>query len=304
MQQSEFAPVTGQPLTLQAGLRMILAPNPSPMTNMGTNTYLLGTKQLCVIDPGPKSEAHLNALLAAIGETPVSHIIVTHNHRDHSPLAKQLAQMTGAKIYAYGSHLMGRSLIMQQLAAQGLAGGGEGIDQAFAPDIHLKDSEIIQTPDWSLQIVHTPGHIGNHIALIWNDAIFTGDHVMGWASSLVSPPDGDLTDFMASCDRLKTIPARVYYAGHGAPIYAPKARLDWLIAHRLSREAQILKRLLTAPATTHEITTDIYTDTDPTLLRAAQRNVFAHLVDLSQRGKINATPTLSLTAKFHLKQEN
>ncbi|MEJ6517177.1 MAG: MBL fold metallo-hydrolase [Pseudomonadales bacterium] len=281
-----------------------MAPNPSPMTYLGTNTFIIGKDQLCVIDPGPDNDAHLDALLTAIGNTPVSHIIVTHNHLDHSPLAKRLSEATGAQVYAFGNHLAGRSAIMSELAAKGFAGGGEGIDHDFAPDVTLQDGEVIATPDWTLKVIHTPGHIGNHISLIWGDAVFTGDHVMGWASSLVSPPDGDLTDFMASCAKLQTIPARVYYAGHGGPIHAPKARLDWLIAHRLGRETQILEALQSGPMTPFEITKVIYTDVPKTLMLAAERNVFAHLIDLHQRGKISATPNLSPVGKYRFSQEN
>lgn len=304
MQPPHFAPIAGQAITLEPQLRLVLAPNPSPMTYLGTNTYILGTDQLCVIDPGPDIDAHLDALLTAIGQKPVSHIIVTHNHLDHSPLAKRLSDATGAKIHAFGDHLAGRSAIMSRLANQGLAGGGEGIDLDFSPDVLLKDGETIETADWHLKIFHTPGHIGNHISLIWGDAIFTGDHVMGWASSLVSPPDGDLTDFMASCTALQSVPARVYYSGHGAPIDAPIARLDWLIAHRKSREAQIRNHLTLGSATPTEITECIYLGVAPALQAAAQRNVFAHLIDMHQRGLITASPALAQSAAYALLQEN
>lgn len=290
-------------MPLEDGLRLVLAPNPSPMTNLGTNTYLLGTTQLCIIDPGPDDDAHLAALIAAIGNARVSDIVVTHNHLDHSPLARKLSTATGAKIHAFGTHLDGRSAIMTTLAAQGLAGGGEGIDTTFVPDMILADGDTLQGHDWQLTALHTPGHIGNHLSLLWNDAVFTGDHVMGWASSLVSPPDGDLTDFMLSCEKLREIPARIYYAGHGAPIHDPAARLDWLIAHRRQRESQILACLARNPATPHELTRAIYQDVPDGLFLAAQRNVFAHLVDLHQSGKIKASATLSIDAQYRLLQE-
>ncbi len=304
MPASDFAPVLGEPLGLEAGLRLVLAPNPSPMTYLGTNTFLLGTDRLCVIDPGPDSDSHLAALLRAIGGAQVSHIVVTHNHLDHSPLAKRLAAATGAPVYAFGTHLAGRSAVMAELALHGLAGGGEGIDEGFAPDICLRDGETLVGSDWRLTAIHTPGHIGNHLSLQWNDAIFTGDHVMGWASSLVSPPDGDLTDFMASCAKLRAIPARVYYPAHGAPIQTPKARIDWLIDHRQGREAQTLTVLADGPATAKQITRIIYTDVPAGLFLAAERNVFAHLVDLAQKGKVTAQSALSQTAIFQLSEEN
>jgi len=304
MPASDFAPAPGEPLGLEAGLRLVLAPNPSPMTYLGTNTFLLGTDRLCVIDPGPDSDSHLAALLRAIGRAQVSHIVVTHNHLDHSPLAKRLAAATGAPVYAFGTHLAGRSAVMAELALHGLAGGGEGIDEGFAPDICLRDGETLVGSDWRLTAIHTPGHIGNHLSLQWNDAIFTGDHVMGWASSLVSPPDGDLTDFMASCAKLQAIPARVYYPAHGAPIQTPKARIDWLIDHRQGREAQTLTVLADGPATAKQITRIIYTDVPAGLFLAAERNVFAHLVDLAQKGKVTAQSALSQTAIFQLSEEN
>ncbi len=300
MTDREFAPKVGQAYALEEGLRMVLAPNPSPMTQLGTNTYLLGKTRIGIIDPGPDNDAHLDALLRATRGATVSHIIVTHNHLDHSPLAKRLSALTGARVYAFGTHLDGRSAVMAELAAQGLADGGEGIDTAFKPDITLADGEAVGTDEWTLTALHTPGHIGNHLSLIWNDAVFTGDHVMGWASSLVSPPDGDLTDFMQSCEKLQQIAARIYYAGHGAPIPDPMARLVWLIAHRKSRETQILAALGDNAASVQTLTHYIYTDVPAALLPAAKRNVFAHLVDLHQKGQVAANPNLSPQAIFKL----
>ena len=303
MHGEEFAPRVGRAYPLEAGLRLILAPNPSPMTHLGTNTYLLGQTQIAVIDPGPDNDAHLAAILAAVAPHRVSHILVTHSHLDHSPLAKRLAALTGAKIYAFGTHLAGRSPVMADLAAQGLAGGGEGIDHGFAPDVMLKDGDCVDGHDWSLTALHTPGHIGNHLSYIWNDAVFTGDHVMGWASSLVSPPDGDLTDFMQSCEKLQNIRAQVFYAGHGAPIHDPQRRLAWLIAHRNAREAQILAALMQGEADAATLTRTIYTDIPPLLMKAAERNVFAHLVDLSEKRRVTALSHLSPQATFRLLTE-
>lgn len=283
---------------------MVLAPNPSPMTNLGTNTYLLGHSQIGVIDPGPNNDAHLAAILHATAGQHITHIFVTHNHLDHSPLSKRLSELTGARIHAYGTHLDGRSAVMADLVIKGLAGGGEGIDDTFQPDVILDDGDRIACDAWDLTAIHTPGHIGNHLSFVWKDAVFTGDHVMGWASSLVSPPDGDLTDFMLSCEKLHRIDARVYYAGHGAPILDPKARLDWLIGHRKTRTVQILDLLKINAATVHSLTRDIYTDVPAALVLAAQRNVFAHLIDLSQKGQVAAEPHLSSTAIFRILQEN
>ncbi|UWQ44201.1 MBL fold metallo-hydrolase [Leisingera aquaemixtae] len=295
----DFNPQPGRAVELEPGLRRILAPNPSPMTFRGTNTYLIGTGSLAVIDPGPECAPHLEAILAAVqpGQR-ITHIIVTHSHLDHSPLARGLSQATGAPVYAFGGAGAGRSAIMSRLAASGLAEGGEGIDTEFAPDITVRDSDVIGGDGWELEVIHTPGHLGNHIALAWNDACFTADHVMGWASSLVSPPDGDLTDFMASCRRLRLRSWRVFHPGHGAPVTDPAGRLDWLIAHRQSREAAILQALGQAPATARALAEQIYTETPPALLKAAERNVFAHLVDLSGRGLAAPQETLSAAAVF------
>lgn len=300
MTEDAFAPAAGVPLQLADDLTLLLAPNPSPMTYLGTNTYLLGHKTLAVIDPGPESTAHLSALKNAIAGRPVSHILVTHSHLDHSPLARPLSQATGAPVYAFGDSSAGRSAVMEQLAAEGLAGGGEGIDKDFTPDHTLPDNAQISGLWGQITALHTPGHIGNHLCFLWRDAVFTGDHVMGWASSLVSPPDGDLTDFMASCQRLKSVKAQVYYPGHGAPIKDPAGRLDWLITHRLGREAQILQALGRGPASPQEITLAVYDDVPTGLQRAAERNVFAHLVDLHERGLLTAIPQLSANARFQL----
>ncbi len=283
----DFDPPVGIAETLEPGLRRILAPNPSPMTYRGTNTYLLGTRNLAIIDPGPDSPEHLAAILNAVEpDQHISHIIVTHTHLDHSPLAKKLSEQTGASTYAFGDARAGRSPVMQRLAESGAVGGGEGVDSSFSPDQLLSDRSTISGDDWELEIIHTPGHIGNHISLGWNDACFTADHVMGWASSLVSPPDGDLTDFMKSCIRLQTTDWRVFYPGHGAQIDKPAERLEWLIAHRRSREASILEALTTGPASASTIAQKIYTETPSALLGAATRNVLAHLIDLNGRGLV------------------
>jgi len=300
MDDSDFNPTAGLAEILDDGLRRVLAPNPSPMTYRGTNTYLLGSDDLAVIDPGPDHPAHMAALLAAIGGARVSQIIVTHAHVDHSPLAARLAQATGAPVSAFGDALAGRSGVMTALASAGFTGGGEGIDHSFAPDLRLADGARVSGGFGDLDVLHTPGHLGNHICLVWGDQVFTGDHVMGWASSLVSPPDGDLADFMASCARLRAIPARRYHSGHGAPIGDPHARLDWLIAHREARTAQILTTLGDGPATPTQLTTRIYADAPLALRPAAERNVIAHLIDLHGKNMVVATPDLSSTAVFAL----
>ncbi|MDF3413563.1 MBL fold metallo-hydrolase [Sulfitobacter sp. M57] len=295
----DFDPAIGVAEELEPGLRRLVAPNPSPMTYRGTNTYLLGTGGLAVIDPGPADDSHLAAILASVGpDQKITHIIVTHTHLDHSPLARPLADACGAPIHAFGGATAGRSEVMQELAQSGLIGGGEGIDSNFAPDILLKDGEVLHGDGWQLEALHTPGHIGNHLSLGWGDACFTADHVMGWASSLVSPPDGDLTDFMASCAKLAQGDWRIFYPGHGAAVTDTAGRLAWLVAHRNSRETAILQALDAGPATARSIAEHVYAETPAALLGAATRNVLAHLVDLTGKTTVEPRGPLHAEAEF------
>nr|WP_309502343.1 MBL fold metallo-hydrolase [uncultured Roseovarius sp.] len=297
-----FDPVPGQPEPVAPRLRRILAPNPSPMTWRGTNTYLLGSRDIAVIDPGPDDDAHLAAILGTL--TPgqrITHILVTHAHLDHSPLAARLSAQTGAPVHAFGNAQAGRSAVMTELARSGTVAGGEGVDHGFAPDIILQDDAALEGPDWRLQALWTPGHFGNHLSFRSDHMIFTGDLVMGWASSLVSPPDGDLSDFMSSCQRLLDLRATRLMPGHGAPVEDPHARLTWLIAHRRAREAAIIERLATGPANARQIADAVYTDTPPTLMPAAARNVLAHLIDLFIKSKVEPHGTLTADTIFSLR---
>lgn len=297
----DFNPPVGQALELEPGLRRIVAPNPSPMTYRGTNTYVLGTGALAVIDPGPANAAHLEAILSSVGpDQHISHVIVTHSHLDHSPLARPLADRIGAPVLAFGGPTAGRSAVMNELARTGPMGGGEGIDHDFTPDITVAHGETITGEGWSLEVLHTPGHLGNHLCLGWGDACLTADHVMGWASSLVSPPDGDLTDFMASCALLAARDWRVFYPGHGAPVEAPQARLDWLIGHRQAREAAIVQALSDGPADAAALAAHVYADTPAALLPAATRNVLAHLIDLKQKSSVEPLGDLQADSIFRL----
>ncbi|EPX79183.1 MBL fold metallo-hydrolase [Litoreibacter arenae] len=286
---------------LAPGLRCILAPNASPMTYTGTNTYLLGTRDIAVIDPGPPDEAHLEAILGALdAHQRISHIMVTHSHIDHSPLAMVLAQITGAKVYGFGDSRAGRAPVMASFTD---VGGGEGVDATFMPDISLAHEDCVSGSDWSLTALHTPGHMGNHLCFHWpqGDAIFTGDLVMGWATSMVSPPDGHLTDFMISLEMLAARNGdEIYYSGHGQPITAPVERLQELLSHRRMRETQILDALRREPLTPKTLTDRIYTDINPALLRAAERNVLAHLIDLTERKKVKPDGKLGTSAVFSL----
>lgn len=293
-----FDPAAGVAEAIAPGVRRVLAPNPSAMTYRGTNTYLLGQGRVTVIDPGPDDPAHGAALMRALAGEAVSHIVVTHSHLDHSPLAARLAQQTGAEVWAFGGSETGRSDVMRALVAGGYDGGGEGVDAGFAPHRVVADGEVIATPAGALRVLHTPGHMGNHICLRWQDAVFSGDLVMGWATSLVSPPDGDISDFLASCAKVRAEGAQVLFPGHGAPVTEPAARIDWLIAHRMERRAQVLAAL-DVPRDVAALTEVIYTDVAPALWPIAARNVFAQLVELVGAGLVRAVPDLSPGATFH-----
>lgn len=305
-------PRPDSPTTLAPGIRRIIAPNPSPFTYWGTNTYLYGEGDLALIDPGPRDAKHAKAILEMLQPSErISHILVTHSHLDHSPLARDIAEATGAPILAFGDSDAGLSAVMQTLKATSDAadlGGGEGADPDFTPDILLKDGEVVEGKSWALQALWTPGHFGNHLCFAPKDAAsdpannfaFCGDLVMGWSTSIVSPPDGDLTDFMASCERIVGRNYATLHPGHGDPITDPTARLTWLLDHRRARESAILQALQSGEQSIPALTAAVYTDIQPALLPAAARNVFAHLIDLHRRGQIEAKPQLALSANFTL----
>ncbi|QYK41093.1 MAG: MBL fold metallo-hydrolase [Paracoccaceae bacterium] len=283
-------------------LRRVVAPNPSALTGQGTNTWLVGHGEVIVIDPGPQIPAHLDAILSALspGET-VARILVTHAHSDHSPLARDLSRITGAPVCGFGPPDAGRSAIMRDLAAAGFSGGGEGVDPAFAPDILLAEGDTVTAGAVTLRTLHIPGHFAGHLAFAWDDRLFSGDHVMGWATTLVSPPDGDMGAYMASLERLAAGSWARFHTGHGDDVTSPLARLAELAAHRRGREAAILMALRDGPADLAALTTRVYADTAPALHRAAARNAFAHLIDLWSRDRITARPQLATDAVFALR---
>lgn len=272
-------------------VRRVLAPNPSPYTYTGTQTWLVGAgAEIAVIDPGPagsgmsigdpadaNGEGHVDAILRAVGDARITAILCTHTHRDHSPAAAPLKAATGARI-------IGCAPLM-------LSDDGPRADSAFdpdyAPDQILRDGESVSGEGWTLQAVTTPGHTSNHIcyALQESGALFTGDHVMKWSTSVVSPPDGNMADYMASLQKLYDRDDRIYYPAHGPAVEKPKQLVRGMIGHRRQREAQIVKLLSTRPHTIPDMVAAMYKGLDPRLVGAAGRSVLAHLLDLQGRGR-------------------
>ncbi|MBU3032305.1 MBL fold metallo-hydrolase [Paracoccus marinaquae] len=276
--------------------RRILAPNPSALTGPGTNSFLIGTHEVAVIDPGPDDPGHLARIVEA-AQGRISHIFVTHAHRDHSAGAAGLSRLTGAPVLAFGDALSGRSPVMQKLAAQGLVGGGEGLDMDFAPDRLLRDGDCVETSEWALTALHTPGHCGGHLSFLWQDSLFCGDVVMGWSTTIISPPDGDLVDYFRSLDRMVQMAPRRLLPAHGDPVEAPSHRIAELAAHRRERSAQILAALRERPDDATGLAGRIY-DVGPELLGAAARNVLAHLIALSTLGAVTALDEIGAEARF------
>lgn len=276
--------------------------NPSPLTGPGTNTFLVGQKEIAVIDPGPDDLDHLDHILAAVPDgARVTKVLVTHSHLDHSPNARALGDRVDAPVYAYGADGTGRSDVMRDLGERADLGGGEGRDHRFVPDITLVDGQTIEHDGQLLTALHTPGHYGNHMAFEWGRSAFTGDLVMAWATTLVSPPDGDVSDFLASCRKLADAGLETLYAAHGQAINDPNQRLAELISHRTTRETEVLAALRDAPATPSALTERIYAQVPKHLWPAAQRNVLAHLIDLMARDMVKCEGPFGPDEKFTLR---
>ena len=269
-------PPTGRIEQVRPGVRRLLAPNPSPFTYTGTQTYIVGEGRVAVIDPGPDLPDHVEALLAALEGEAVAAILCTHTHRDHSPAGRPLAAATGAAIVG--------------CAPLAIEDEGPRADAAFDPDYVpdrvLGDGERVEGEGWALEAVATPGHTSNHLclALAGEGVLFTGDHVMGWSTTVVAPPDGDMAAYMASLDRLLGRGDRVYYPAHGPAIADPHGHVRRLIGHRRMRERQILAQLEAGEGRISAMVTAIYEGLDPRLEGAAGRSVLAHLLDLEARG--------------------
>lgn len=286
--------------TLEPGIRRILAPNPSPMTGPGTNSYLIGAGDgLLLVDPGPEDVGHRAAILAALapGEH-IAAIVVTHAHLDHSGGVAEMQRHTGAPTLAFGAAGEARSPLMQQLVRAGLTGGGEGIDGGFRPDRRLRDGETLSGPWGEVEVLHCPGHMAEHICLGFGGTLFSGDHAMGWSTSLVSPPDGDMGAFMTSLQRLMAREWRLMLPAHGQTVRPVAARLEELYRHRRMREAQICAALIDGPATAAELSRRLYTETPKALLPAATRNILAHLIDLLERNQVHTPLPVIADSRF------
>jgi glyoxylase-like metal-dependent hydrolase (beta-lactamase superfamily II) len=255
------------------GVRRVICNNPSAFTFRGTNTYIIGRGRVAVMDPGPEDAAHLAAILAATSGETVTHVIVTHTHRDHSPGTAALVAATGARTYGFGPHMTPPEA------------GGEGGDHAFRPDVTVPDGGVIEGDDWRLTALHTPGHCANHLcfAMDGNGVLFSADHVMSWSTSVVSPPDGDMADYMRSLKRVQARDDAVLLPGHGPAIRDPKPFLAALAAHREEREARVLEALgRVGTATADELVGPVYGPLDPRLLKPAGRSLLSHLIKLEQ----------------------
>ncbi len=257
----------------------VLAPNPSPYTYTGTQTYIVGTgSDVAVIDPGPDEAEHLAAIVRAAGDARISHILCTHTHRDHSPGAGPLARETGAAIVGCDR------LVLADTGPRADA----PFDTSYEPDRVLADGESVVGDGWTLTAVATPGHTSNHLcfALEESGALFTGDHVMGWSTSVIVPPDGDMGDYLASLDRLYAREDRIYYPAHGPAVTRPRQLVRSMIGHRRQRERQILRLVGEEPRALPDFLAPMYKGLDPRLEKAAQMSVHAHLMDLERRGLV------------------
>lgn len=276
-----FDPAYGSAVSVAPGILRVTAPNASPYTFHGTNSYIVGHDTLAVVDPGPEDERHLRTLLETIAGRPVSHIFVSHTHRDHSPLADRLKAETGATVVAEGPHRAARQLVIGEVNAL-----DESNDTDFLPDTILTDGGLVDGDGWTIRGLHTPGHAANHMvfALEGTDILFSADHVMAWSTSIVAPPDGAMADYMASLEKLLERDDRFFLPGHGGPVAQPQAFMRGLKAHRKMRERAVLDRLEKGDRTIAEMVKTIYRDTDPRLHGAAGLSILAHLEDLVGRG--------------------
>jgi len=280
------------------GLRRLLCNNPGPFTFKGTVSYIVGRDRVAIIDPGPLDEAHIEALLDAVRNETVTHIFVTHTHRDHSPAAAAIKAATGAPTYGEGPHRAARELHCDE--APRLDAGG---DRDFHPDFKLVDGDVVTGDGWSFEAIATPGHTANHMAfaLKGSEIIFSGDHVMAWSTPVVAPPDGAMGDYMASLEKLVHRPETIYFPGHGGAVRDAPRFVESYIRHRRGREQAILRRLADGSSDISTLVQGIYVGLDPRLTRAAGLSVFAHLEDLVARELIVTEGAPSLSGIYRLR---
>ena len=278
-------------------IRRVIADNPGPFTFTGTGTYIVGRSEpgagVAVIDPGPPDPDHLAALLRAVEGQTVSHVLVTHTHRDHAPLARPFAEAVGAPVLA------ARPPVHTIHASGGL---DEDDDDSFAPDVILEGGETLAGDGWTMEALSTPGHASNHMAFVLRDenALFSGDHVMGWSTTVVAPPDGDMAAYMASLEAVIERRFTTIWPTHGAPVTDPGPFLEAYRAHRLGREAQVLARLAAGDRKIGDMVPALYASVDPGLWPAASLSVWAHLIALEQAGRVRARPGPAIDADWTL----
>jgi glyoxylase-like metal-dependent hydrolase (beta-lactamase superfamily II) len=293
----DFALKPGAVEEVRPGVRRVLCNNPSPFTFTGTVSYIVGHGNVGIIDPGPDNEAHASALLEAVRGETVTHILVTHTHRDHSPNTPRLKAATGAPVYAEGPHRASRPFYESEKIST-----ESGADRDFRPDVEVGDGDLIEGSGWRLEAVATPGHTANHMAFAWPERklTFIGDHVMGWSTSIVAPPDGSMVDYMASLQRLTQRAEDLYFSGHGPEIPDAQRYVRFLIRHRQAREVSILHRLAKGEADIPTIVRAIYIGIDPRLTGAAGYSVLAHLEDLVARGVVTTDGDPVIGGKYRL----
>tara|TARA_Y100001960_G_C14760505_1_gene873828 strand:- start:1231 stop:2154 length:924 start_codon:yes stop_codon:yes gene_type:complete len=279
-------------------IRRVVAQNPSPFTFYGTGTYIIGHGEVAVIDPGPLIDTHIDALLNAVAGEQVTHILITHTHKDHSPAAAPFKAATGAPTYGFGPHMPGN--YWKNIGYSGPLSG----DLDFAPDYSLKDGDVIYGDGWSIETIHTPGHIANHLCfgLKEENCLFSGDQVMGWSTTVVAPPEGDMFDYMRSCERLLDRHEEIFWPTHGPPILTPHEYLQALVKHRLNRENEIFQMLSNGVIRISEIVSVLYKHSPTHLHGAAAKTILSHLVNMIQTGRVMCEGRPTLKSKFRVSE--
>ncbi|MEM7425985.1 MAG: MBL fold metallo-hydrolase [Pseudomonadota bacterium] len=297
--EREFEFAHGRADQVSPLIRRIVCNNPGPFTFTGTGTYIVGTRDVAVIDPGPIDEAHYRALLEDLDGKSVSHIIITHTHVDHSPLAARLKAETGARTFAHGPHGSGRSHKAESGDVRLDASG----DMDFSPDVALKHGDVIEGKGWTLEAVFTPGHTSNHMAFALHEenALFSGDHVMAWSTSVISPPDGNMSDYFSSLETVLRREDEIYWPTHGPPKQKPRDFVRGFVTHRRMREEAILRRIQKGDRTIQSIVASVYSDVDPKLHPAAAMSTFAHIEHLVEQDKIVTDGSPSLSGEYRIR---